>query len=326
MDLLKLRKKINFKLIEYQKKKKASIVFGYPYWLTIDPSSICNLGCVFCPTGQKRGTRPGKILSFDGFKKILDKLGPYLFHVDFCNWGEPLLNKELAKMISYAKRFNISTKVDTNLNVDLTDDEAKAIVNSGLDRLTVSIDGATHEVYEKYRRGGNLSKVLGNMRLLADKKIELGLQTPHIHWQFLVFKHNEHEIEEARRVYSKYGADSIGFTAPFCSPEWTSTIKEYNMYNTEDKNISFKKSDDVCEWPWDGITINSDASVSPCCSVEESKYDFDNFLSKAFWRIWNGREYRTARKFIKDRVVPANGNRCTICTHIGASNHRKINE
>ncbi|MCX5778299.1 MAG: radical SAM protein [Elusimicrobia bacterium] len=325
MNILSRRKLWNYKLIEYQKKRGSSIVFGYPLWLTIDPSNICNLRCVFCPTGQQRGTRSQTIMPLGKFKKIIDTLGPYLFHIDFCNWGEPLLNKDLPEMVAYARRFGPSTKIDTNLNIDMSREDARRLIASGLDRLNISVDGASQQTYEKYRRGGDFEKVMRNMRLLTDVRREMKSNTPHIHWQFLVFKHNEHERESAKKMSHDIGVDSIGFTAPFCAPEWVSTIDEYNNYIKKDDNsVEFKHVQTQCNWLWDAITINADGSVSPCCSVEEQKDDFGNFFSKPFFFVWNNACYRKARRYIMTKIQSTRANICMRCDHIGASNHASI--
>ena len=93
----------NFIHIEKQKSNCDEYVLGYPYWLTIDPTNFCTLKCPFCPTGQGRNSRTRAMLSLDNFKKIIDELGPYLIHIDFCNWGEPLLNKQIYDNILRAK-------------------------------------------------------------------------------------------------------------------------------------------------------------------------------------------------------------------------------
>lgn len=318
-------KQVNYALIEYQKKKKTSLVLGYPYWLTVDPSNICNLHCPCCPTGQQRGTRSQTQMSFDSFKKVMDKLGKYLLHIDFCNWGEPLLNRDIAKMAKYAKKYAPSMKVDTNLNVDMTPEFAEELITSGLDRITMSVDGASQETYEKYRRAGNYAKAIENMKLLVETKKRFKGSGPHLHWQFLVFKHNEHELEKAKELSKKIGVDSIGFTAPFCPVEMASTIEEFNKYKgkKEDTPI-YKKLEEICNWPWDAITINADGSISPCCSVEDQKDDFDNYFKKPFWMIWNGKKYRQARKHIASRRGGFKDNVCVKCDHIGASNHAGI--
>ena len=324
MNIRYLRKIWNYKLVEYQKKKKTRFVFGYPYWLTVDPCSACNLRCVFCPTGQERNTRGKAVLTLEKFKKIADRFGPYLLHVDFCNWGEPLLNPALPAMVAYAKKFGIETKIDSNLAMKLSPEYARELVESGLDRMNISLDGASQKTYEVYRRGGSFDAVVANIGLLASEKKRADSQSPHLHWQFLVFRHNEHEIEKAREMSKGIGVDSIGFTAPFCSPEWVSSIREYNNYVVKDGGVAFKAAGGDCGWLWDAVTINANGSVSPCCSVEDEADDFCNFFKKPFWMIWNGKKFRDARSHVARRAGPVKGNVCTVCDHIGGSNHAQV--
>jgi len=319
----------NYKLIEWQKNKKKTVLFGYPYWLTVDPTNVCNLECRFCPTGQHReNSRPKEIMPIKRYKTIMKKIGRYLLYVEFCNWGEPLLNKNTAEMIKIAKKYGARTFLSSNLNISMTPEYAEQIVKSGLDRMTISLDGASQESYEIYRKNGKFSLVLDNIKLLAEAKRKLNSKTPHMHWQFLVFKHNEHEIEKARKMAVESGVNDIGFTAPFCAPDWVSTIDEYNNYivRDNDKAVVFKHAESkLCNWLWDAITINADGSISPCCSVEDKKDDFEMFKWwKPFFMIWNSKNYRIAREYVVNKIKSGDENICTKCDHIGASNHREI--
>ncbi|MDD5021095.1 MAG: radical SAM protein [Endomicrobiaceae bacterium] len=322
-------KEWNYKLIEWQKKNKKTVLFGYPYWLTVDPTNLCNLECRFCPTGQKReNSRPKEIMAMDRFKSIMNKIGRYLLYVEFCNWGEPLLNNNTTEMISIAKKYGARTFLSSNLNINMTQEYAEKLIQSGLDRMTISLDGASQESYEIYRKNGKFDLVLSNIKLLAEAKRKLNSKTPHLHWQFLVFKHNEHEIEKARKMAVESGVNDIGFTAPFCAQDWVSTIDEYNNYivRDNDKAVSFKHAElKLCNWLWDAITINADGSISPCCSVEDKKDDFEIFSWwKPFLMIWNSKNYRIARQYVANKVKGSKENICTKCDHIGASNHRDI--
>lgn len=329
MNLNAKLKEWNYKLIEWQKKNKKTVLLGYPYWLTVDPTNVCNLECRFCPTGQHReNSRPKEIMAMTRFKSIMNKIGKYLLYVEFCNWGEPLLNKNTTEMIKIAKKYGARTFLSSNLNIPMTSEYAEQIIKSGLDRMTISLDGASQESYEIYRKNGKFSLVLDNIKLLTEAKRKLDSKTPHLHWQFLVFKHNEHEIEKARKMAVESGVNDIGFTAPFCAPDWVSTIDEYNNYivRDNDKAVSFKHAESkLCNWLWDAITINADGSISPCCSVEDKKDDFEMFRWwKPFFVIWNSKNYRIARRYVVDKIKSGDENICTKCDHIGASNHREI--
>ena len=208
------RKLVNYVLAEYCMSKGFSWNLGRPYWLTIDPMNFCQLQCPFCPTGSGRGVRSKGRMDIGHYKKFMDKLGPCVIFMDLINWGEPLLYKDLPEMIRYAKKFGIKTKIDTNLN-DLTEEMARGIVKSGLDIMQLSIDGVTQATYERYRVNGDLEKVLRNLRLLARVRKELGSRTPRLIWKFIVFKHNEHEIEAVKTLADEYGADQVNYARAF---------------------------------------------------------------------------------------------------------------
>ena len=329
LNWLNLEDKLkNFLLIEQGKQRREEYVSGHPYWLTIDPANFCTLKCPFCPTGQSRGSRTKGILSWDNFKKVLDELGRYLIHIDFCNWGEPLLNKDIYKMVKLAKQCNIDTKIDSNLN-RLSEKDAEDMILSGLDKLIVSLDGTTPETYSKYRIGGDFSKVMAHLKLLLKKRKELGKSSPYISWQFLVFRHNEHEIEEVKRIGKDIGVDHIGITKAFIgNKDWIPLNEEYSNYKREEiqddlTSQYFKPPQDrICNWPWEAITINPNGSVSVCCSVEDEKDDFGNIFESSFKEIWNNDKYRQARRFIKDKVKSEKGNNniCIKCKHLGLIN------
>ena len=113
-----------------------------PFFLYLDPTSYCNLECPFCPTGLRKSDRPSTNMSLSIFKHIIDEIGFDLFHMSFYNWGEPLLNKDFVEMVKYLQQYYITSDVSTNLSFPLGRDKAKELINSGLDRITISVDGA----------------------------------------------------------------------------------------------------------------------------------------------------------------------------------------
>jgi radical SAM protein with 4Fe4S-binding SPASM domain len=326
---LNLKDKLdNFLLIEQEKQRREERVSGRPYWLTIDPANFCTLRCPFCPTGQGRGSRAKGILSWDNFKKVMDELGSCLIHIDFCNWGEPLLNKDIYRMVKYAKQYGIDTKIDSNLN-HFSEKSAEDMIMSGLDKLIVSIDGITQQTYSKYRVGGDFNKIMTHLKLLLKKRKELGKSIPYISWQFLVFRHNEHEIEEVKRMGKDMGVDHIGITKAFIGDkDWIPLNEEYSHYQKEKVEGEFTSQyfrppqDRICNWPWEAIVINPNGSVSACCSVEDEKDDFGNIFENSFREIWNSEKYITARRYIKNEKIIGNPgtNICIGCKHLGLTN------
>lgn len=346
------RKLANYALAELQAWARAPYAFARPYWLTVDPTNFCQLRCPFCPTGSHRDVRPNAVMDAPLFTELMRELGPYLMHVDFMNWGEPLLNPKVFSMAALARSYGAETAISTNLN-HLGPGMAGEIISCGLDRLVISIDGASQETYAKYRVGGDFARVMENLKAVLKARKDAGADHPRVIWQFLVFRHNEHELEKARAMAKDMGVDEIGFTAP-CLPfrpgikdEWMATDRKYCLYSPEDfpdsppwewaaakdgegkpKDVDVKvysgtEKRSPCSWPWTGMTVNADGSVSPCCSVEERKYDFGTLTAGSFSKVWNNPLYRKARRHIREYAagkkgsVPASDHACERCFSIG---------
>jgi sulfatase maturation enzyme AslB (radical SAM superfamily) len=128
----------------------------FPTFYFVDPSTVCNLRCAFCPTGLHSGKIGTGFMSLESYRTILKKICPYAKEINLYNYGEPFLNENLIDFISLTTEKKIKTVIHSNLNARLFDErEARAIVQSGLSELSVSLDGATQDTYERYRVGGN---------------------------------------------------------------------------------------------------------------------------------------------------------------------------
>ncbi len=326
----------NYLTVLNELKHKMVVCKGYPVWLTIDPTNICTLKCPFCSTGAGLIKRAPGMMSFENFEKIMDILGPYLLHIDMQNWGEPLLNKDIYRMIARAKRFDINITLSTNFQ-NFDEQAAVEMIESGLDRLILSIDGASQETYEKHKRGGDFSKAISNIKTLISQKKHLKSFLPHVIWQFLVFRHNEHEIEIAKKMGAELGVDAVGINSAFIavnSPEFSDWIPLNNQYSKYDLSGTAQTnagSEDflkpinqaVCNWLWEGIAINWDMTVAPCCGVFLEQEDFGRITDASqFQQLWNNQHYKVAREFMQSRQTkdPEINNTCVHCNKIGQIN------
>ena len=280
---------------------------NYPVVAYIEPTLACNLRCPACPTGLQLQLRPAATLKPEMFRALVDEIGDYVFHLYMYNWGEPFLHRDTPEMIAYAKAKHMTITLSSNMSVPLTDDYIERVVKSGLDTLVVSLDGTTAETYGRYRRKGEFELVRQNLRRFQDAKQRLGRATPELQWQFLVFRHNEHEIEEARKVYREWGADTLLFAPPelprdeaegFEAP----TIPEFNRYR-EGHPIQVKerwvlKQTRPCTWLYGVFVMNPNGQVSPCCATADEKDDFSRYEPQSgFHAAWNSARYRSARDF-----------------------------
>jgi MoaA/NifB/PqqE/SkfB family radical SAM enzyme len=303
----KARAYLNVLKLRLNMKAKREVVRNYPVAAFIEPNLFCNLHCPACPTGLNLGLRPTVSINQELFKSTIDEIGDYIFRLYMYNWGEPLLHKATPEMIRYAKAKDVNIILSTNLSIKLTDDYIDRLVQSGLDTMLVSLDGVTQETYGKYRRNGKIELVRENLKRLQQAKQRLGMTTPKLIWQFLVFRHNEHEIEDARAVYKEWGADEIAVGGaempmePHNEGFEPSTIPQYNLYLT-DHPVQLEAerqlaSDRACSWLYGVFVLNPNGKVSPCCAVPSEKHDFGELHQGGdFLSVWNNETFRRARR------------------------------
>lgn len=329
-----LGRKANKIVIGLQKKfLKNSKVLGYPHTVSIDPCSLCNLSCALCPAGEgKKGKKLG-MMSFVDYRKIVDELAPYVCAIHLYNWGEPFLNKDIFKMIKYTRRKGIEVHISSNLN-HFNKDMASELVEADLNELVISLDGASQETYEQYRKGGNFRRVIGNIKAIVAEKKRQKSEKPRICWKFLVMEQNEHEIEKARKMARELGIEfAIGELHPQMDKEvfenietqiketkkWLPSNESYSRYDYEKKKVK-NELKNSCNWLWSQAVIESDGSVSPCCRIYEEKYCFGNAIKEDFGSIWNNEKYSAARDVVaRDRK----GKVSTVC-HICKKNNAMI--
>jgi radical SAM protein with 4Fe4S-binding SPASM domain len=317
------KKLLNLFAIELQYKMHRTKVTGYPYYLILDTGNICNLRCPLCPTGLRESEMSRKIMKFDVFKEIIDRLSPYAYEVTLYNWGEPFFNPDIIEMIRYCKKKNLGTNLSTNLNLENLD--AESIINSGLEYLIVSLDGITQEVYEKYRVGGNIDLVFKNLTSIIKKKKDLKSKTPFIEWQYLVMKHNLHQIDEAREMAREIGVDLLRFIPvglPFdmqnkkeLQEKWYPFVPSDNREKYIEERFLQKPIEGGCFYLYGSVTINPEGHVAPCCMVWKDRDNFGNILDTDFMDIWNNDYYQSARSlFFSKSNVSAQSvcNRCPV--------------
>lgn len=317
----------NLALKEIQSFFGNSYLLYLPNKINIDIGNVCNLKCPLCPTGRgDKGASRG-LMSFEGFKKIIDQIGKNITNLELYNWGEPLLNKDLIPMIKYAKSKRIPVCISTNLNT-LSEEMADDIISTKIDKIFISCDGASEATYSKYRVGGDFNRVISNIQLLSDAKKNQGNSYTRIVLLSHVFRHNEHEIEETRCLAKKLGievrinkmrtdmgreifeTDNISIER---DKEWIPDNKKYRAFDlVKKKKIKQMK----CKSLWNTTVINWDGSVLPCCAVYGERYAFGNIFEESFVSIWNNKKYRLARKEVQ-KIIEKSPTICHTCKENG---------
>ena len=202
-----IQKVVNLIHVIWEMKLGHCKVRSKPIIVFLEVNNICNLHCPFCLTGKgKTADREKRNMSLSEMKRSIEELYDYLYFIQLYNWGEPLLNKNLFKFIDYVHRRRIFTMASSNMNF-IRSDVAEQVVTSGLDYFIAAIDGFSANSYTKYRRGGNFENAIKNLKEVLNIRKRMGRSRPFVEWQYVVFKHNQHEIGEARRFALDIGVD-----------------------------------------------------------------------------------------------------------------------
>ena len=302
---LSLKKLFNMMLVflSYYRSRmtRNPVLWGNPISLSIEPTTSCNLRCPECPSGLRSFTRPTGMLNATLFETIISQQADTLSYLLLYFQGEPYLHPEFNKMVAFAHKKGVYTATSTNAHY-LTDEIAEATIKSGLDRLIISIDGTTQETYEQYRIGGSLQKVIEGTKTLVKWKKRLKSATPHLIFQFLVVKPNEHQLEEVKTLATEIGVDEVKFkTAQLYDFENGNELmpenKQYSRYaevapgKFELKNKLY----DHCWKMWHSSVITWDGSVVPCCFDKDASHKLGSMNELSFSEIWTSPEYNKFR-------------------------------
>ena len=286
---------------------KKAYRWGKPLSISIEPTTACNLSCPECPIGNNSLKRNKGQIDIDLFKKTIDSSKKHLLNIFLYFQGEPFLHKNIFEMISYANKKKVYTATSTNGHF-LSKDNSLKIIYSKLDKLIISLDGTTQDVYSQYRVNGKLSQVIKGIENLIRIKEEQKSKKPFIELQFLVLKTNEHQIEEIKKLAKKLKVDKLALkTAQVYNYENDVTFipenKKYNRYcKTNDKWIQKGKQRNRCWRLWNSVVITWDGNVLPCCFDKDAKYSFGNIKNEKFKKIIKNEKFKSfANKVLTNR-------------------------
>lgn len=280
---------------------KRPVSWGLPFTVSIEPTTACNLRCPECPSGLRAFTRPTGNLKADFFRRLIDDNYRHLIYLIFYFQGEPYINPDFLDMVAHAHQRGIYTITSTNGHF-LDDNNARRTIESGLDRLIISVDGTTQEVYEQYRKSGKLEVVLQGARNLVKWKRKLG-KGPHLIFQFLVVKPNEHQIGEVLKLAAEIGIDEVKFKSAQLydyehgNPLLPENEKYARYYRKKDGTYGIKnKLTNHCWKLWHSCVITWDGIVAPCCFDKDVDHQLGNARETSLQQIWSGPAYEEFRR------------------------------
>ena len=274
---------------------------GLPFSVSVEPTTSCNLRCPECPSGLRSFSRPTGMLSQDLFRKFMDESAWHIQYLNFYFQGEPFLHPRFLDLVKDASSRRIFVATSTNAHY-LSKETSARVVDSGLHRLIISMDGASQAHYAAYRIGGKLEKVLQGIKHVAEARRNKRKQFPEIVVQHLLLKPSLHERFEVKRLALEAGADRVVFkTAQVYDPD-----TDHHLIPDEPEFSRYEKGPDgrfrirnkllnQCWRMWSGCVLTWDGKVVPCCFDKDASHVLGDIQSLSLDKIWYEKPYESFR-------------------------------
>ena len=283
-----------FRLCEEQGLKRLddfnNIQYFSPFYPTIEVTGVCNLQCSSCPRSDKENPMEnGRYMSAEDYERIINKMVreiPFLYLVDLYIWGEPILNKELPRIIEISNRIGVACGISTNLN---NIRYLKSVVEAQPAQIRVSLSGASESTYDLTHTGGSWRKLSKNFQILG----ELIAENNHkilVEVYYHIYKHNTHELKIIKELCDQHNFRFL----PSLGILFQDLVLEYRKNGKVPKSAELANEllyvdldtliEDCIEQDHMNClltrcvpVINWDMSVMPCCTYSYSKI-YDNYL------------------------------------------------
>ena len=247
-------------------------------------------------------------MDLDTFQKILGKLAPDLIYLTLYFQGEPLLNPHFTEMVQMARKRNIFVATSTNGHF-LDDKNVDKIIKSGLNHLVISLDGFDQQTYEQYRVQGNFQTVIEGIHRLVAARKTLKSDVPFIELQFLVMRHNQHQLDQVRAWAREAGIDKLTFKSVQVynfdkASSIIPTLVTKSRYRQQPDGSweMAKHTSNRCHRIWSTVVVTWDGKVVPCCYDKNADYQTGNLLEEPLSLIWKNQYYYAFRRqVLKDR-------------------------
>jgi MoaA/NifB/PqqE/SkfB family radical SAM enzyme len=299
-------------------KRRAKRLYHPPLYAQVEVTKGCNLQCQVCGLSHYR-VNAGHIRLPD-FERVLGQLQG-VQEVMLQGLGEPLLNPDFVDIVRAVKAHGLRASTSTNGTL-LTPEIGAALIDAGLDLMSVSIDGTTPETYELIRRGARFEPVVANVQRVAELKQERGADNPKLNIGYILTNHNYHQLPDLVRMADEIGVEEINVwylqggetygDIGDLSLEGMDEVELGRVY-AETRRLAGSKgikltlpplervyNAPICTWPWWGTYVTWDGYVTPCCILCYPKiHNFGNLYQADMSEIWNGPAYQKFRAQLK---------------------------
>lgn len=314
-SLRRILRIINFFLAKASFWLGLKFSLGTPYSIHLELSNRCNLHCPLCPTGSGKLDKEKKDLSLEEVKMIFSKLNDRIIFLYLHGFGESFLNKELCSIIRYLKiHYGPWIEISTNGQI-FTDQGIEELIESGLDQLVVPIESLDEMLYQRYRSGGELERVLCFISKVIKRRAHLKVHLPKVKVQCIVMNHNEHTLSVYKHKILELGIDGVIFktlgvlTRDFKKAmEYLPTQERYRRYESDTLAI---KEKELCRNVYESLMINVHGEVYPCCRDAMQEYQIGNLMLERLDDVWNGKRMRKLRYALRQNTnMPQ---MCSVC-------------
>jgi radical SAM protein with 4Fe4S-binding SPASM domain len=258
-----------------------------PIHLDVELTTRCNLGCEFCPLFNNN--IPNIDMPFEIVTKIIDEFAEKGgCSLKLVYLGEPLLHKDLPKVIKYAKdKGIIEVMIATNGNL-LNLKKAIELVEAGLDFIIFSIDSCRQQIYSQIRVNGDLQKVIEGLINIRHAKVLSGSKKPKIQIQAIPMELNKEEIESGKyETFFKHHCDIIRI-AP--------TLFDYNLTEPIGETPNF-----FCDSVFQRMTIRADGKIAVCCGERKDEKIIGDIRRDTIEDAWISKEFCKIRFLMRKR-------------------------
>ena len=274
------------------KMNRYSLKPPHTYWVEI--TNACNLKCIMCPQSTSL-KRPRRMMDYELFEKFLSGIPANRPLLKLYMLGEPLLHKELIRMIDHSHRMGCETMIHTNATL-LDGDMSERILRSALDYITFSFDGCTPEIYESIRVGARFSEVKANIETFLDLKARMGVHTPHVTIDILKMKMTESHLNSFVSQWEQHPSVDDVHIQPCVT--WMDEVNDYRV--DKPRNLGHKP----CLALFNSSAILADGTVVPCCMDVNGALSMGNVRAEAFTDIWENEAYSRLRQQHLENSIP----------------------